>query len=598
MEKVSDALQVSLSVVGALECVVRRCVGPSGGTVIFTRDTGETLITKHGHTVLTTLHLEHPIARMVLECVCAHEGVTADGSKSFILLLAALLRGIRDSVHDSTHTHRRHAVRKLANQLHVFCWDGLDDVIAHGVVPYASSLFATGGYEPEGGVLAALVGGYIGGRVSPGQVDVLTPLLCELYTRVAHRDEDGAAISFINSNFSELHAAVSGLHSAQSRVVEGLLLACDWSVWKETDAPVKVLIVFEKLDALYDESVSVQLQEGWTVQSDRIIQERLAATLRVQVSIVLSAVKQSDRVLEWAWLNGVLVLERCDPGQLDLLCDLTAAETLTVQPRIRVGTLTHCRRVQLGGHKYANIGVTHTSVHVHTLVLCAPSAGPLEQSVSISRGVFSMLQHLSQSHRHNNVSLRPHQQRVVSTPPLTSLPSLTSPPPLAPPSPHSPCQNLRRCILTNGDVIPVGGAFEFLFRHSLLHSNHGDPESRRLLAEAVLSVPRSLHTHTPRDFLQRLVRFKNTLPQDRPIGAHGSGSEFTWGLGADGSGRVCVETVCSKHQLVASVLQCVNRLLRVETVIHTSRSLTLAALPEPGSDEDEDDDDDDDDDEM
>ncbi|KAB5575235.1 hypothetical protein PHYPO_G00218490 [Pangasianodon hypophthalmus] len=192
MAKVTDPLQASLSVVGALECVVRRCVGPSGGTVIFTKDTGETLITKHGHRVLTALHLEHPVARTVLECLRAHDRVTADGSKSFVLLLAALLRGIRDSVHDSAHTRRRHASWKLANQLHAFCWDGLDDVIAHGVVPYASSLFGPGGCEPEGGVLAALVGGYVGGRVSPGQAEVLTPLLCELYTRVAHGDADSA----------------------------------------------------------------------------------------------------------------------------------------------------------------------------------------------------------------------------------------------------------------------------------------------------------------------------------------------------------------------------------------------------------------------
>ncbi|KAK3570851.1 hypothetical protein QTP86_028274 [Hemibagrus guttatus] len=603
---VSDPLQASLSVVGALECVVRRCVGPSGGTVIFTKDTGQTLITKHGHHVLTALHLEHPVARTVLECVCSHDGVTADGSKSFILLLAALLRGICDSVHNSTHTHRRHASLKLANQLHAFCWGGLDDVIAHGVGPYASCLFGSGRCEPKGGVLAALVGGFVGGRVSPGQVEVLTPLLCELCTRVGQGDMDSTAIAFIHSNFSGLHTAVSGLHSTQSRVVEGLLLPCDWSVWTEMHGPVKALVVVERLDSHCDEHVNVQFEEHWTVRSDAVIQDRLAAILRLRVGVLLSVVKQPDCVLEWAWLNGVSVLECCDPVQLELLCELNAAQTLPVQPLMRVGMLTHCCRFQLGGRRYTNIRVTHTSLHTHTLVLCAPAAGPLEQSVSVSRGVFSMLQHLNQSHRHNNVSPRPHEQSLTSTlslrstPSLTSTPSLRSTPSLTPTQSlmptqlYSSCPNLCQCILNVGDVIPVGGAFEFLFHHYLLHSNHGDPESRRILAEAVLSVPRSLHSHRPGDFLHHFVHFQNNLLQHRPIREQGPGSEFTWFWGADASGRVCVEPVCSKHQLVASVLQCVNRLLRVEAVIHTARSLTLAASPGPHRDEEEDDDDDED----
>ncbi|TTK00921.1 hypothetical protein Baya_15613 [Bagarius yarrelli] len=290
---------------------------------------------------------------------------------------------------NSSHAHRRYASWKLANQLHAFCCGGLDDVIAHDIIPYTSSLF--------------------------GQ------------NRFGHRDVDGACITFINSNFSELHAAVSGLHSAQSRVVEGLLLACDWSVWAEPVGQVTALVVFERLDARSDESVSVQFKQNWTIRTDDPLQNRLSAIRRLQ-------------------------------AQLELLCELNKAQLITTQPLARVGTLTHCRRYQLGGRRYAHIGLTHTSLHTHTLVLCSPLKEPCNRTHTA------------------------HQ-------------SLTS---------HSPCPNLLQCILNNGDVIPVGGAFEFMLHHSLLYSNCGDHESRRLLAEAVLSVPRSLHTHRPKDFLQHL----------------------------------------------------------------------------------------------
>uniref|UniRef100_W5K9G7 Bardet-Biedl syndrome 10 n=1 Tax=Astyanax mexicanus TaxID=7994 RepID=W5K9G7_ASTMX len=615
-EAESVSLQASLSVVGALECVVRRCLGPDGGSVLFTKDTGEILITRHGQRILTTLHLDHPVGRMVLECVCAHNRVTADGSKSFILLLAALLRGIHDSAIRCHKVSRSPATpRKLANQLLALCWKVLDDIVAHDVVPHASLLFGASADGLDCDVLPALVRGYVAGRVGNAQAEVLTSLLCELYCKFSQEkgSSTAEAITFLHSSFSLLYAKVSGLPFGSSQVVEGLVVARDWSVWREADGPVKTLVVWESLDKpliAMGESVSICFQQDWLLRFENLMEEKLSKLQSLQVSVVLSGVKQPECVLEWARLNDVSVLECCDSEQLDLLCELTAAEMLPMQPLVRITTLTSYSRLQLGGCRYALLGVPpHGSLKTHTLVFCAPTPGQLEQAVCVSQGVFTMLQHmcrsvfrtreqsndthsLSDSHNTHQREIerdgvsRTHDQPHMFTPLPDSSQSFQSE------QPRGSIKDVWDSILHSGGVIPVGGAFELLLHHSLLHcSNHGNSEIRRLLAEAVLSVPRSLHSHRPRYFLQQhalLMSKLQLLKQGHTLSDPRSGSDLRFDLGPAGSGPLCVEPICSKHQLVASVLQCVNRLLCVGTIILTQTPVhrSLRGTSEDSEEED------------
>ncbi|XP_066541756.1 Bardet-Biedl syndrome 10 protein [Hoplias malabaricus] len=611
LEAESVSLHASLSVVGALECVVRRCVGPNGGSVLYTKDTGEILITRHGQHILTTLCLDHPMARMVLECVCAHNHVTADGSKSFILLLAALLRGIRDSANKCHKGSWNPATpRKLANQLLAFCGKELDDAIAHGVVPYASSLFGVSEYRREGGVLLALVRGYLAGRVGIGQAEVLTSLLYNLYSKTSNKQDSDIVepISFLHSNFSRLHVKLSGLPLSCTQVVEGLVLACDWSVWKETEGPAKVLIVCESLDNPLDatgDNMSICFQQDWFLRSERLMKQKLTNLQSLQVSVLLSAVKQPECVLEWARLNGISVLECCDSERLDLLCELTNAEVLPMQPLLRITMLTFYSRLQLRGCRYAHLGVPPNDlIATHTLVLCAPTPGIVEQSARTSQGICTMLHHLCQStlrtregpndthslNQSHALSIdrdsQTHDQSCLSTP----LPHQQQTQRSSLDRSQDCIKDFWAAILKAGEVLPVGGVFELLLHHSLLHgSNHGDSESQRLLAEAILSMPRSVHSHRPRYFLQQQAQFMSKLQlhkQGHTLSELRLESELRFGIGPVRSDYLCLEPICSKHQLVLSVLQCVNRLLCVGTILHTRTPLYRShAAPSEDSEE-------------
>lgn len=56
-----------LQAVGVLEAVILRSFGPEGGQVLFTRDTGQAMLSRSGTRILTALHLEHPLARLTVK---------------------------------------------------------------------------------------------------------------------------------------------------------------------------------------------------------------------------------------------------------------------------------------------------------------------------------------------------------------------------------------------------------------------------------------------------------------------------------------------------------------------------------------------------
>ncbi|KAK2894494.1 hypothetical protein Q8A67_011723 [Cirrhinus molitorella] len=522
------------------------------GGVCVSADTGETLITRHGQRLLSALHLQHPMARMVLDCVCAHAKATGDGTKSFIFLLAAVLRGIQDS-----HMHRKGSwsvpgLRNLANRLMAVSRKELEDITTHKITPYASLYCSLHSYKLEGNVLDLLIGGYISGRVGIGQADVLKQVLCEFYHKVSKDQNAAETISFIHSNFSFLHTTVTGLPIGCSEVIEGLVVTRDWSVWTELEGPIKALILYESFGAV-GENIFVCIQRDYVLCTESIMKQKLASLLDLQVHVILSSVKQPESVLQWARLNRISLLECVDLPQLEFLSNISTAETLPHAALQQLVMLKYCRRMQLSGHRYACLGMFS---HMHTLVLCAPAPGLLDQTVCVSQGVFAMLQHLSESFCQKPANTRSDQsQNVLSS------------------------QDLWGGIMHAGGVIPVGGTFEFLLHHYLLNERKScDPESCRLLAEALLCLPRTLYAHNHRRFLNIQIRFLNDLKRwDKTKEQESEMPELKFGFGLSESSALGLESVSGKKQLVVSVLQCLHRLLCVGAILHT-RSLLRTGL--------------------
>ncbi|XP_070828017.1 Bardet-Biedl syndrome 10 protein isoform X2 [Chaetodon trifascialis] len=635
-------LEHVLQTVCVLESVVLRSFGPEGGQVLFTRDTGQAMLSRSGTRILTALRLEHPLARMVVECVLRHSTVTGDGSKTFILLLASLLRMIHTTAckeANVSHTYNSREAAEAATATHIadellaFALEELDDLIAMGVVPYGCCLswenFAAKTQSPahtNNHCVQKLLASFFHSRLGRTQCDFISDLTCELLRHwKCKNDQPSLSLRFINDNLPALHTPVSGFPIGCSHLIEGQVIHRDFATaCPQTDhQPVKAVVFTEYLQPeLLRAGEVLELgcgeqrmqensrQDGSIVQfnawAERSIECVIANLLSLGVSVLLSAVKQSAAVLALAAQADMCIVECISEDELSLFAQLSGARPVTdcrmIEPD-HIATLTFCRPILLGAHRYVHVAFHDSEerlmVKPCSLVICGPGEGQTDQYACAFQDAIRML--LSTWEPMGMTAAAPSKRRIQ----LNKSTSLHTENQLPSASP------IQQSLLEPGCVIPAGGTFEFLLNHALLQhgrscsvsddANAGIPVVSQILANALLSVPRQIYSHSPQRFLQtqtRLLSFTENLShpfslvykQERNtvlVRGHGNSECPVEGKGkqsmhccreADMSSEVFMfdsglESVSCKYQLLLAVLQCLSSLLHVDTVLRTHTAL-------------------------
>uniref|UniRef100_A0A672YCR9 Bardet-Biedl syndrome 10 n=1 Tax=Sphaeramia orbicularis TaxID=375764 RepID=A0A672YCR9_9TELE len=537
-------LEHVLQTVGALEAVVLRSFGPHGGQVLFTRDTGQAMLSRSGTRILTALRLEHPLARMVVECVWRHNAKTGDGSKTFILLLASLLRMIHTAASKDPHVSLTHnskeaakaaTARLLADKLLAFALDELDDLISVGVVPYGCVLSWKDFTAKTQSPVQKLLSSFFYTRLGQSNCDFISNLLCEMLTHWKFQhDPPSGSLQFINDNFPALHTPVLGFPISCSRLIEGQVIHRDFATpLTEPDGGSVKVVVFtghlqpKLLNAgevleLGCEALGEQENRGngtsilhYSTFAEISLEYVFSNLQSLGVSVLLSAVKQSAAVLSLATQAEICVVECVSEDELSLF--------------------------------------THVMVKPCSLVICGSGEGQTEQYAAAFQEAIRMVLTTWEP-----LNTRPTtaSKMVIHSHKSTSLHTGDTKPTYG-----FPCQN---SVLEPGCVVPAGGTFEFLLNHALLQhisvcDNHESfPAASQLLANALLSVPRQIYSHSPRYFLQAQAMVLGSVQNHvHPFVMLDSG----------------LESVSCKYHLVLAVLQCVTRLFQIDTMLHTHTRL-------------------------
>ncbi|XP_033941062.1 Bardet-Biedl syndrome 10 protein [Pseudochaenichthys georgianus] len=622
--------------VSVLESVVLRSFGPEGGQVLFTRDTGQAMLSRSGARILTALRLEHPLARMVVECVLKHSTVTGDGSKTFILLLASLLRMIhkmacKEPNVSHTYTSRQTAeastARHLADNILAFALEELDDLIAMGVIPYGCCLswedFTAKKHLPgpsNNDCVQKLLTSFFQSRLGRSHCDFISKLTCELLTHWKFkRDQPSLSLEFVNDNLDALHTPVSGFPISCSRLIEGQVIHRDFATpCPQTEQKTVKAAVFSGYlqPKLLNAGQVLQLGcgEQWMEENsknNRSIVQFSAWTERsldcvfanlqsLGVSVILSAVKQSAAVLSLAAQAEMCVVECVSENELSLFAQLSGATPVSdcwmVEPE-HVATLTFCRPILLGAHRYVHVAFNDSEERVTvkpcSLVICGLGEGQTDQYTCAFRDAIRML--LSTWEPMGMTATTASKRTLQST---KSTYSHVDQIPNVPP--------FQQCGLQPGYVIPAGGTFEFLLHHALLQNGTSCSASddtvksglavSHLLANALLIVPRQIYSHSPRHFLQAQARFQTIiqnhshpfslvykqehrsifgesafpLEEDKLTKHRFTEADVSAKLFMSDSG---LESVSCKYQLLLAVLQCLSSILHVDTVLHTHTAL-------------------------
>ncbi|XP_053740666.1 Bardet-Biedl syndrome 10 protein isoform X2 [Synchiropus splendidus] len=601
-----------LQTVGILESVILRSFGPEGGQVLFTRDTGQAMLTRCGSRILTALRLEHPVARMVVECAWKHSTKTGDGAKTFILLLASLLRSIqttafKECLRSHTFISRERAVtataRRLADDLMTFALQTLGHLICLEVVPSGHCLVledCTGKAQDSAGTdtLQKLLASFFHTRVGHIHCEFVADLLCKMLSNwtVKNAKGDHFSLQFLSDSFAVLHTPVSGFPLSCSRLIEGLVIHRDFATpYHHTDQPVKAVAFTTCLhQKLLSTDYVLQLtgqmhltKEGSLVRfgalAESTVERVFAALEKLGVSFILSAVKQSEAVLTLAAQRDMNVVECVSDDELNLFAQLSKTKPVTDYQSIQsehVATLEFCRPILLGAHRYVQVEFPdiygHAEVKPCTVVICGSAEGHTDQYACAFKDALQML--------------------LTTWEPLNS--TLTAPPKRRSESglkegAKSSSHSALTQTLDPGWVVRAGGTFEFLLYCSLMqhaqtnfiYNDTVDPEVYKILANALLSVPRQIYSR--RHFLKIQTRFlssckspsqQNTPKLDSSLHTEGHQTNLNINGTNDTPSKTFgfdsgLESVSCKYKTVLAVLQCVRSLLRVDAIVHTHTAL-------------------------
>ncbi|XP_032903466.1 Bardet-Biedl syndrome 10 protein [Amblyraja radiata] len=387
-----------VQVAEALESVLSPCFGPQGGQVLFTSATGEMLITRDGATILDSLMLEHPVARLLVRAALSHCEQTGDGCKSLVLLVTGLLRAALPG----GRCGRLGLCRGLARLER----EVLPRLLAERLGPHCVRAPGPGLGLLE--VATRVLTGGLAGKISPVQVAFLSHLACRYLRLVSGGGAGGLrrAVRLCSGGLAGLALAVGGLPVGNSRVVEGLPLSRGLAV---EGLPVGDSRVVEGLPLSRGVAVddgggcssrgpstralllsglllpsltqcgstlapSPATLPGARARHSAHLQRSLAGLQQLGVTLLLSGPLQPGPVLEEAAARGFSLVHGLGDGEMALLARLSGAQPVSC-PRLasprHVVSVRFLRPLPTGPGLLLGLRLP-ARLRPHCLLVCAP----------------------------------------------------------------------------------------------------------------------------------------------------------------------------------------------------------------------------------
>ena len=395
-------LATSLTICQTIEGLLQKSLGPNSLHTMLTSPTGNVVITGDGHTLLTSLHLSHPIARWIVDQVKGHHGVTGDNSKAFILIVTEMLRQLQNVVATPRSAmledcSAKQELMNISRALETILSEVFPGVILPALVKHSVRVnLVEAEREEVVSICKKLVKTALSGKFNRQSVEYVVSLIVEL---VCDSSQDISnlreVVKCLISEYNVTCIEVPNQPISKSRLYDGVVLTRNFVVQSENVdslANVSFVILSCSLDkwipevhstlvARNSEDLTKLLQYG-TLQTRTLI----GYLNRCNVMLILSSEALSDITLSCCRATGISAVHMIPDEELNRLAHLTKTDiiydssdiaTLALKP----GRASFCRSVVLGQRVGVHLGLDR-SVSPSTpkqLVLCAPTQGICRQ---------------------------------------------------------------------------------------------------------------------------------------------------------------------------------------------------------------------------
>ena len=363
------------------------------------------------------------LCRVMVACVSSHLRKTGDGAKTFIIFLCHLLRelhAVTDKGKDTLiskniQTQGRHwknccQWKYISQALLTFQTQILDYVMDHCLSRHFLSIFSSSTEERTlcRSSLELLLEAYFCGRVGRNNHSFISQLVCDYFFKcMAGERGFEEVLELVDDCFVELNVGVTGLPVADSRIIAGLVLHRDFSVYCPADGDVRVALATETVPPVFATSGSefilnseaqLQTSQFWIMERTRAIMKYLQSQ---NVKLLLSSVKQPDSVIYYAEVNGISVVECLSSEEISLIQRITGLSPFVLPQASshrgvsNTAVLEFCKPLVLRSKRYAHLGlISACSFIPHCVVLCGPVQGLVRQHEDAFRGALRMLRQL------------------------------------------------------------------------------------------------------------------------------------------------------------------------------------------------------------
>lgn len=419
----AGSVKVALQVAEVLETIMSSCLGPEGRQILCMKPTGEVLLSRDGSRLLEALHLDHPMARVMVACVSSHLRKTGDGAKTFIIFLCHLLRELhaltdkgKDSlISKNIQTHGRHwknccQWKYISQALLTFQTQILDYVMDHYLSRHFLSIFSSSTEERTlcRSSLELLLEAYFCGRVGRNNHSFISELMCDYFFNCMACERGFEEVfELVDDYFVELNIGVTGLPVADSRIVAGLVLHRNFSVYCPADGDIRIVLATETIQPVFSTSGSefilnseaqFQTSQFWIIERTKAMMKYLQSQ---NVKLLLSSVKQPDLLIYYAELNGISVVECLSSEEISLIQRITGLSPFVLPQAssrhevLNTAVVRFCKPLILRFKQYAHLGLISTCSFIpHCIVLCGPVQGIVQQHEDALHGAFKMLRQL------------------------------------------------------------------------------------------------------------------------------------------------------------------------------------------------------------
>ncbi|XP_071785091.1 BBSome complex assembly protein BBS10-like [Asterias amurensis] len=391
-------LKDALAICQTIEGLLQRSLGPNGLHTMLTSPTGNVVITGDGYTLLTSLHLSHPIARWIVGQIKGHHGVTGDNSKSLILIVTEILRQLQKAVtpRDSAaeECSAKQDLIQINYALETILSETFPGIVRTNLLKSCICVnLVEGERERVLSICSKMVKTALSGKFNKRSTEHVASLTVDLVC--GSSDDIGCLRNDLDRlivDYDVTCIEVTNQPVVKSILIDGVVLTRSFSFQSEDlDSLTKVpFVIFNcSLDKWIPEVQSTLLTRNSDAMAE-IFQYGMVHTRtlidflkRSNVRLVLSSEALSDVSVSHCRAADISVVHMIPEGELKRLAQLTKTDIIYDTTSIAAQTLepgfaSFCRRFLLGQHVGVHLGISENAA-AKQLVLCAPTQGICRQ---------------------------------------------------------------------------------------------------------------------------------------------------------------------------------------------------------------------------